>query len=227
MADCKLIAYYRVSTDRQGKSGLGIEAQKSAVAKHRDATGCEIVAEYVEVESGKRNDRPELDKAIAHAKRVGATLVFAKLDRLARNARFLLGLVESGAEMVFCDIPQVPPGPLGKFMLTQMAAVAELEAGLIGQRTRDALKEAKARGVKLGGHRGKLAAQRAAEAKASNANAFADSLRDSIAAIRAEGVISASGIAKALNARKVRTVSGGEWQTVQVQRLLARLEGQA
>jgi DNA invertase Pin-like site-specific DNA recombinase len=130
--------------------------------------------------------------ALAHARQVGATLVFAKLDRLARNAHFLLGLVESGAELIFCDIPQVPPGPLGKFMLTQLAAVAELEAGLIGQRTKAALQAAKARGVKLGGHRGAQAARAAAAAKARAAERRAARYRDTIAAIRASAAPAAS-----------------------------------
>lgn len=223
MTKCSLISYLRVSTDRQGRSGLGLEAQRAAVEKYRLQTGCDVVQEYVEVESGKRNDRPELVKAIAHAKTIGATLVFAKLDRLARNAHFLLGLVESGAELAFCDIPQMPDGPFAKFMLTQMAAVAELEAGLIGQRTRDALKAAKERGVKLGGFRGAHAAQRAAEAKARQADADAERVRDTIAAIQSGGVTSASGIARCLNERGVLTPRGGRWQAVQVQRTIARL----
>ena len=225
MPTCRLISYLRVSTDQQGRSGLGLEAQRAAVAKYRDQSGCELVAEYIEVESGKRNDRPELAKAIAQAKQIGAMLVFAKLDRLARNARFLLGLVESGADLIFCDIPQVPPGPLGKFMLTQLAAVAELEAGLIGQRTRAALAAAKERGVKLGGYRGEQAARAAAAAKAARANAHAHRLKDTVAVIRAGGMASATGLAKELNRRGVTTARGGSWQTLQAQRLLARLDG--
>ena len=222
MSQRKLVAYYRVSTDRQGRSGLGLDAQRASVFKYRDDTDSVLVGEFTEVESGKRSDRLELGRAIAQAKALGATLVFAKLDRLSRNAHFLLGLVESGAELVFCDLPNVS-GPIGKFMLTQMAAVAELEAGLIGQRTRDALKAAKERGVKLGGHRGKMAAFRSAEAKRTKADRFAVKLIDTIAALRAEGVTSASGIARALNNREIPTISGGIWQAVQVQRVEARL----
>ena len=113
-----------------------------------------VAAEYVETESGRRSDRPKLAAALAHAKAIKAKLVFAKLDRLTRNVDLLRSLVASDVDLVFCDLPNVPPGPMGRFLLTQMAAVAELEAGLIGERTRNALAAAKARGVKLGNPNG-------------------------------------------------------------------------
>src|SRR5262249_9786304 len=147
----KLVAYYRVSTQKQGKSGLGLEAQQGTLNAYATSNGGTIAKSFIEVESGKKSDRPELAKAIAHAKRSKATLVVAKLDRLARNCKFLLTIVESGADVVFCDFPTIPPGPTGKFILTQMAAVAELEAGLISQRTKAALEAYKARGGLLGG----------------------------------------------------------------------------
>jgi len=141
----KLIVYIRVSTQKQGKSGLGLAAQQTAAAQYVATNGGVIVKEYREVESGKNNDRPELAKALAHARRIKATLIFAKLDRLARNARFLLGIVEDGVErgvsIVFCDFPNIPPGPTGKFILTNMAAVAELEAGMASERTTNSLAE--------------------------------------------------------------------------------------
>src|SRR5215207_6167172 len=151
----RFVAYYRVSTERQGRSGLGLEAQREAVARHVTGVAGQVVAAFEEVESGKRNDRPQLAAALAACRAQRATLLIAKLDRLARNARFLLGVVEGSGEggVVFCDLPQVPPGPVGKFLVTQMAAVAELEAGLISQRTRAALAAAKARGVRLGNPR--------------------------------------------------------------------------
>ncbi len=128
----RFVAYYRVSTDRQGKSGLGLDAQSAAVAKYVAGIGGIVAAEFEELESGKRNDRPQLASALAACRARRAALVIAKLDRLARNARFLLHVVEGTGEagVVFCDLPSVPPGPVGKFLLTQMAAVAELEAGL-------------------------------------------------------------------------------------------------
>lgn len=140
----KVIAYYRVSTERQGQSGLGLEAQETAVRTYAEANKSTIVHSYKEVESGGDSDRPELARALAHAKMIGATLVIAKLDRLTRDTEFLLGLVNAGAELAFCELPQIPPGPMGRFFLTMMAAVAELERGLISQRTRAALAAFKA-----------------------------------------------------------------------------------
>jgi DNA invertase Pin-like site-specific DNA recombinase len=148
-----LIVYRRVSTARQGASGLGLEAQDVAVAAYAKGYGGTILRTYTEIETGKRADRPELAKALADCKRSRATLVIAKLDRLARNARFLLALIESGVDAAFCDLPTVPPGAIGKFLLTQMAAVAELEAGLISERTKAALAAYKARGGVLGSAR--------------------------------------------------------------------------
>ena len=135
----KRIAYYRVSTQRQGLSGLGLEAQRHALA------GYDIVAQYTEVESGKKSSRPELAKALAHAKEIGATLIIAKLDRLARNVHFITGLLEAGVPIECADMPEADRTFL------QMAAVfAEWEGRRISQRTKDALAAAKRRGVKLG-----------------------------------------------------------------------------
>src|SRR3981189_763891 len=154
MAKGKFVSYLRVSTDKQGRSGLGLEAQREAVASYLNGGKWSLIAEYVETESGKRADRPQLKAALAHAKAIGATLVFAKLDRLTRNVDLLRALVTSDVDLVFCDLPSVPPGAMGRFLLTQMASVAELEAGLIGERTKAALAAAKARGVKLGNPNG-------------------------------------------------------------------------
>ena len=122
----RFVAYLRVSTDGQGRSGLGLEAQRQAVAAYVAQAGGEVVAEFQEVESGKRADRPQLAAALASCRIRRAVLVIAKLDRLARNARFLLSVVEGSGEagVVFCDLPTVPAGPVGKFLVTQMAAVA-------------------------------------------------------------------------------------------------------
>ncbi|MBC4018718.1 recombinase family protein [Siccirubricoccus deserti] len=223
------VAYYRVSTDKQGKSGLGLEAQREAVARHVASVGGVIAAAFTEVESGKRNDRPELAKALAAARSRRATLVIAKLDRLTRNACFLLSIVEGTGEggVVFCDLPTVPAGPVGKFLVTQMAAVAELEAGLIAQRTRAALAAAKARGVKLGNPQLRAgtpdAARAAAAAKVRQAAARAADLAPILAEIRAAGITTLEGIAKALTARGIATPSGrGAWHPATVARIAAR-----
>jgi DNA invertase Pin-like site-specific DNA recombinase len=132
------VAYYRVSTDKQGRSGLGIEAQRAAVEHYLNGGRWRIKAEFIETECGKRNNRPALDKALAKARGLRCPLIVAKVDRLARSQSFLMRLIESGVDVRFCDLPQLE-GATGKFMLQQMAAVAELEAGLISERTKAAL----------------------------------------------------------------------------------------
>src|SRR6516164_4550934 len=150
MAEGKFISYLRVSRDKQARSGLGIEAQRASVASYLNGGQWTLLAEYVETESGRKTARPKLAAALSHAKAIGAKLVFAKLDRLARNVDLLRSLVASGVDLVFCDLPSVPPGPMGRFLLTQMAAVAELEAGLIGERTKNALAAARKRIARTG-----------------------------------------------------------------------------
>ncbi len=230
----KLIAYYRVSTAKQGASGLGLEAQTASVLAYASANDGTIIAAYQEVESGKRCDRPALAKALAHAKRARATCVFAKLDRLARNARFLLGIVESGADVVFCDLPNIPPGPTGKFILTNMAGAAELEAGLASVRTRDSLKAAKARGVLLGSHRpgahrltggaNAEAARRAGDVSKANADAAYFDIADQVGQLRAGGA-SLADIARKLTEDGLTTRTGKPWNKVQVARVLQRTAG--
>jgi DNA invertase Pin-like site-specific DNA recombinase len=224
------VAYLRVSTDKQGKSGLGVAAQREAVERFLNGGHWTLAAEYVETESGKRSDRPKLAKALAHAKAIGATVVFAKLDRLTRNVDLLRSLVASGVDLVFCDLPQVPAGAMGRFLLTQMASVAELEAGLISERTRAALAAAKARGVKLGNPngaralRGKQVGNKQAVAKIiANAEQHAENLRPIVDDIRASGITSVRKIAAELNNRDVLTANGATWHPTTVARLLDRL----
>ena len=163
MADSngRYIAYYRVSTERQGQSGLGLEAQQAAVEQHLAGGDWTLIESYTEIESGKRNDRPELAKAIAACKRNKATLVIAKLDRLARNVAFVANLIESGVSFLAVDNPHAT-----KLLVHMLAAFAEHERDLISQRTRDALAAAKARGVELGKHGKILARQNRATAAA-------------------------------------------------------------
>ena len=225
----KIVAYYRVSTARQGKSGLGLAAQKEAVKRHL-GPDVQPIATYEETESGKRNDRPELRKALDHCRRANATLVIAKLDRLARSARFLLELIDAGVQVIFCDVPQLS-GPQGRFMLTSLAAVAELEGALISQRTKDALAAAKARGKVLGARPGAspLTAylrehgnKAALAGKTRVANARAESWRGIIEALVEDG-LGNTAIARTLNGRGENSVKGGAWTATGVRRLRVRL----
>jgi DNA invertase Pin-like site-specific DNA recombinase len=149
----RFVAYARVSTDKQGRSGLGLEAQEAAIRAFLYPRG-KLLELHVEVESGRKPDRSKLREAVARCRKTGATLLVAKLDRLSRDVVFLRTLTDSGIDVAFCDLPQVPTGCMGRFLLGQMALVAELEAGLVSERTKAALAAAKARGVKLGGDRG-------------------------------------------------------------------------
>jgi DNA invertase Pin-like site-specific DNA recombinase len=223
----KFIAYYRVSTSRQGKSGLGIEAQQSAVAAYLNGGDWQIVADFTEVESGKRSDRPELDKALAAARLHRASLVVSKVDRLTRSVAFLSRLLEAGVDVRFADLPQIE-GATGRFMLQQMVAVAELEAGMISARTKAALAAAKKRGTKLGGDRGVVPSaktrNRAREAVQRRAVARATDLAPTIQNLQAGGAESLRAIAAGLNAAGIPTPRGqGKWSAVQVKRTLERI----
>jgi DNA invertase Pin-like site-specific DNA recombinase len=222
----RFVAYYRVSTQKQGRSGLGIEAQREAVARYLDGGAWQIIAEFTEVESGRRKDRPELDRALAAARLHRAPLVVAKVDRLTRSVSFLSRLLEAGVDVRFADLPAIE-GPTGRFMLQQMASVAELEAGLISTRTKAALAAAKARGKKLGGNRGALLSDDARasgrEVQAARANERAADLRPVLRELQRHGVTSLRGIANALNERSIPTARGqGGWSAVQVARVLQR-----
>ena len=223
MASGKFIAYYRVSTDRQGQSGLGLDAQRKAVNDYLNGGAWELVAEFTEVESGKRADRPELLKALDACRRHKATLVIAKLDRLARNVAFIANLMESGAEFVACDFPTA-----NRLTLHILAAVAEHEARAISDRTKAALQAAKARGQSLGwSNPARRAEQRAATLRGTAANRahadqFAANVLPVVRQIEAAGVSTLIGIAGALNARGIRTARGGAWYPTTVKNLLDR-----
>jgi len=222
----KFVAYYRVSTGRQGKSGLGLEAQRAAVATYLNGGDWQIVDEYTEVESGKHSDRPALGKALAAARLHRASLVVSKVDRLTRSVAFLSRLLEAGVDVRFADLPQIE-GATGRFMLQQMVAVAELEAGMISARTKAALAAAKKRGTKLGGNRGvKPTAKMRARSTAviqQRADARAADIAPTIATMQAAGATSLRAIAAGLNQQGIPTARGdGEWTATQVQRMLAR-----
>jgi DNA invertase Pin-like site-specific DNA recombinase len=224
--DGRFVSYLRVSTDKQGKSGLGLEAQREAVANHLNGGAWTLIAEHVEVESGKQDARPQLAKALARCKLTGATLIVAKLDRLSRNQSFLMSVYEGTGEggVVFCDLPTIPPGPVGKFIVQQMAAVAELERGLISQRTKAALAASKARGKKLGGYRGGpvVDGTRGTEALQKAADGFAASVAPMMRQMQASGA-SLRQIAAAMAADGIRTARGGQWTAMAVKNVLDRV----
>jgi DNA invertase Pin-like site-specific DNA recombinase len=214
----KWVSYLRVSTDKQGASGLGLEAQRKAVADYLNGGKWALAAEMVEVESGKRSDnRPELHKALALCKKLKAKLIVAKLDRLARNVHFISGLMQSGVDFVAVDFPYV-----NKLTVHILAAVAEHEREMISERTKAALAAAKARGQKLGGPKLKEAQRSGQEGNRKAADRFAANVRPIIEGIRASGAVSLRAIAKALNARGVATARGGVWTPVQVTAVLRR-----
>lgn len=223
----RFVAYYRVSTRKQGDSGLGLEAQRAAVTNYLATWQTKVVAEFTEIESGRRNDRPALDLALATCRLHRAALVVAKVDRLTRSVGFLARLLEGGVDVRFADLPTIE-GPTGRFMLQQMAAVAELEAGLISTRTKAALSAAKARGQRLGGNRGaRLSSEARAkgrEAQASLAQRRATDLAPVLEELRAGGTCSATEVARALTARGIPTARGEiTWSASQVVRIKARL----
>lgn len=216
------VAYARVSTAKQGKSGLGLEAQEEAIRAFLKPEDNLLAPTYVEVESGKRSDRPELEAALRHAKLTGATILVAKLDRLTRNVRFLLTLLAAGVEVAFCDLPHVK-GPMGRFILTQMASVAELEAGLISERTKAALRAARERGVTLGGFRGVKVDQSLGLAERQHrASDFASRVYPEIERIMSSGTKSLREVAAELNSRGISTRRGGLWTASQVSRVITK-----
>jgi DNA invertase Pin-like site-specific DNA recombinase len=221
------VAYYRVSTSKQGKSGLGIDAQRAAVANYLNGGDWHINGEFTEIESGRRSERPQLDKALAAARVRQVPLVVAKVDRLTRSVAFLSRLLEAGVDVRFADLPAIE-GPTGRFLLQQMAAVAELEAGMISARTKAALAAAKKRGTKLGGNRGaKLTAKARAAGRAAlqtRAQERAADLAEIVKELQAAGCESLRAIAAGLDARGIPTARGGNWSAVQVSRLLGRLQ---
>ncbi len=222
----RFVAYERVSTARQGKSGLGLEAQRKAIDDFATARRAGVIGQFTEVESGRRADRPELEKALTLAKLTGATLVIAKLDRLSRNAAFLLTLRDSGVRFLAVDMPEANDLTVGI-----MALVAQQEREAISRRTREALAAAKARGVRLGNPNGAAALRRAGKGGVAlrrtvtaNADEFAEALAAVIEEIHATGRTTLRAIAAELNTRGMMTRRGGRWHVSNVRNLLSRLE---
>jgi DNA invertase Pin-like site-specific DNA recombinase len=213
----KWIAYYRVSTDRQGDSGLGLDAQRKLVNDYLNGGNWTLAAEFTEVESGKRSDRPQLAATLAMCKRLRAKLIVAKLDRLSRNVGFISALMDSGVEFVAADMPHA-----NKMTLQVMAVFAEYERDQISERTRRALLQAKERGTKLGGPKRLEASALGAAANKANAERFAANVIPIIREIQASGVTTLRGVARALNARGVPSARGVPWSPVAVINILKR-----
>ena len=201
-----LIAYYRVSTERQGQSGLGLDAQRSAVAAYASSRG--LLGEFVEVESGRKDNRPQLTAALALCRQKRAILVIAKLDRLARSVAFISNLMESGVEFVAVDMPQA-----NRLTLHILAAVAEHEREMISQRTKAALAVAKARGIRLGNP--KPDTERMRSAVTERVVAFRTKVMPVIQVLQADGR-SLRGIAAELNSRGIPAPRGGNWHAASV-----------
>lgn len=226
----KCVSYIRVSTKRQGESGLGLEAQQNAVANYVASAKGEVVREFREVETGKRSDRLELAKAIDYAKKTKSLLVVGKLDRLARNVAFTSALMESGVEFVACDNPHA-----NRLLIHILAAIAEDEARRISERTKDALAAAKRRGTKLGSSRPghwegrehlrdkalKLAVKAAAVSHRKETDKAYEPILEDLRQWRREG-LSTRQIAAKLNEEGHVTRTGCKWNAGQVSRVLNR-----
>ena len=225
------VPYLRVSTDKQGRSGLGLEAQQAAINAFIQPGEMLIEPPFIEIESGRNAERPKLREALARCRKTGSTLLIAKLDRLARSVRFISTLMEEGVPFVACDMPTATP-----FMLHIYAAVGEEEARAISRRTKAALQAAKARGVKLGGDRGyrpetppdwRKGVPAASEARTRKANHAAHGVLPAIEEARRKGAVSLRQVAEALNAEGVKTATGAAWTATGVRRVLLRAEGGA
>jgi len=218
----KFVAYYRVSTQRQGQSGLGLEAQKQSVATFLNGGNWALVAELVEVESGKRSDRPKLAEALRLCRLHKAKLLVAKLDRLSRSVSFISSLMESGVRFQAVDMPDV-----NDMVLHILASVAQGEAKAISERTKAALAAAKARGTVLGGLRWditRVAAKgrkMALQTRRENAAKYRADVLPVIEEKRRQGAVTLRAIAEALNADGTPAPRGGEWSAVQVSRILS------
>jgi DNA invertase Pin-like site-specific DNA recombinase len=216
----KAVAYYRVSTAKQGKSGLGLEAQRRAVEEFLRTNNWELIGEFVEVESGKLDKRPQLEAALAHCDLTGATLIVAKLDRLSRNVAFLATLQDSGTRFLAVDMPEA-----NELTIHIMAAVAQAERKAISKRTKEALAAAKVRGVKLGGARGNIldlqkGPAASATARSRTSRQRAEKVMAQVKQLEALGAVSLRQLATALNERGIVAPRGGSWGAAQIKAVI-------
>jgi len=223
----KIVTYLRVSTRQQGISGLGLDAQRFAIETYAQTRHAKVIETFTEIESGKVNTRPELAKALHLAKVTGATLVIAKLDRLSRNAAFLLTLRDSGVRFIAADMPDANDLTVGI-----MALVAQQEREAISKRTKEALVAARSRGVRLGNPNGAAALKRAGRGNAASVQAIrhaadthARNLKPVLDALAADGVVSLGAVAAALNERGMLTPRGAQWHKSSVRNLFERVAG--
>ena len=219
----KAIVYLRVSTERQGRSGLGIEAQREAIARFAEREGLELIEEFVEVETGKGSDaldrRPRLAGALARARKEKCAVIVAKLDRLSRDVHFISGLMAQRIPFIVAELG----AEADSFMLHLYAALAEKERKLISERTKAALAAKKAQGAKLGNRTNLAEAQAKGVASTKAlADVFALNVLPVINQVKAQGINSYNGIAEVLNVRGVRTARGGIWQATTVRKIMLR-----
>lgn len=216
------ISYLRVSTARQGQSGLGLDAQRESVARFLQDDARALAAEFVEIESGGKSekDRPQLAAALAACRKQKAMLIVAKLNRLARDTKLILALVDSGIKVRFVDFPDTPDGAAGRFMLTMLAAVAEFERRRRSEQTKGSLAAAKARGVKLG-EAGPANLRRNVEERQAKAQAFAAKLQPVLNGFKAAGLTQQDQVIQ-LNALGIAAPRGGLWTRMQLWRVALR-----
>lgn len=218
MSTKQFVAYFRVSTQKQGNSGLGLEAQEYAVSTYIKEGDSELVAAFTEIETGKGSNalekRPQLRNALNLCRKNGATLIIAKLDRLARNVHFVSGLLETGCDFIAADMPHA-----NKVMIQMHAVMSEWERDQISIRTKVALKAAKSRGVRLG-EAGKRNLQTNLDERKAASAAFANKLRGQIKGFHLRGM-SQRAIVAELNQVGIKTAMGGEWSLIQLQRVIS------